>query len=124
MVLYQVQFKPINPTSQKSVTNLNEWKGGTQLTASSDYDCALMFTRKEWPTTSGSGSTNHTGCIENAVTNLVKIPHEIWAVYANADSVKNAMKLAKPLISQYGAGNVQICKIAPSSIEIVFEEAQ
>lgn len=118
MVLYQVQFKPINEFTKKAITNMGEWTGtGLRPPAltTNPTDCILAYE---------GNNGNRPEHDEINVSNFKKVPHEIWAVYANADSVKNAMKLAKPLISQYGAQNVQICKIAPSSIEIVFEEAQ
>lgn len=47
---------------------------------------------------------------------------EEWSVYCNCTSVKEAQVKAKPLIVKLGVNNVQICKIVPSSVQIVFEE--
>lgn len=110
MVKYQIQFKPIHPGTNKPITNSNTYSGGSLTSLALDYDCILAYTRVS---TTGNMSPS---------ADIKQIPQEIWAVYGSYTSVKEAMKIAKPLISKYGIDNVQICKIAPSSIQIVFEE--
>gem|GEM_PF-6432170 len=53
-----------------------------------------------------------------------RIDSEIWAVFAVKESVKSAMKVAKPLIQKYGVENVQICKVVQANVDIVFEEEE
>lgn len=114
MVKYQVQFKPINPVTNNPVTNttLDVWNGSPVSTGggfNSNYDMALMFIK---PSSTGS----------IAVTDFKRIDGEIWAVYAVMESIKAAMKIAKPLIQTYGIENVQICKVVQANVDIIFEE--
>lgn len=115
MVKYQVQFRPINPATKAPMTNTNTWTG-TANGIISDKDCILLYKKPSWPTTSVGSPI--------LAADFEKIPHDVWAVYSHADSIKAAMVIAKPLISQYGVQNVQICKVAPASIDIVFQEQQ
>lgn len=114
MVQYQVQYKPINPVTNNCVTNttLTPWSGASSASGTTDprYDMALMYIKSGQQ----NGNINY--------NDFKRIDSEIWAVYAVVDSVKAAMRMAKPLIREYGNSNVQICKVAPSNIEIVFEE--
>lgn len=115
MVKYQVQFKPINSATNNPVTNttLDDWNPsstGTGGGVNSNYDMALMFIKP----------TNTTGAI--AATDFKKINGEVWAVYAVKESIKAAMKIAKPLIQTYGIENVQICKVVQANVDIIFEE--
>lgn len=115
MVKYQVQYKPINPVTDNPVTNttLADWSGSVLTTGgfNPNYDMALMFTR-----------TATTGTIQ--ISDFKRIESEVWAVYAVKESIKAAMKVAKPLIQQYGIENVQICKVVQANIDIVFEEEE
>lgn len=99
MVKYQVQFKPVNPTTNSCMTN--------ELPNRSDkiYMCT---------TPDGASGTPAYG----------QIPYAVWAIYTVVESVKKAMLIAKPLIQEYGINNVQIVKVVPASTEIVFEEDQ
>lgn len=119
MVKYQVQFKPINTITKSPMTNAGNWSGINSSTAAADYDCVLYYTRTSWPTDSYSIGI-HNGWIPS--TSLKNIPHSMWAVYSVVDTIKQAMKIAKPLIQQYGVDNVQIVQVVPASTEIVFEE--
>jgi len=114
MVLYQVQYKPINPVTNNPVTNttLDPWSGTVTTTGgfNPNYDMALMFTRTATTGTMSSGD-------------FKRIDNEIWAVYAVKESIKSAMRVAKPLIQEYGIENVQICKVVQANIDIIFEEA-
>ena len=98
MVKYQVQFKPVNPTTNSCMTN--------ELPNRSDqiYMCT---------TPDGASHPSYS-----------KIPYAVWAIYTVVESVKKAMLIAKPLIQEYGINNVQIVKVVPASTEIVFEEDQ
>lgn len=113
MVRYQVQYKPINPITNNPATNttLNTWNGSTTTTGgfNPNYDMMLMFI-----------GTN--GC--SGPNDFKRIDNEVWAVYAVKESIKSAMKEAKPLIQQYGIENVQICKVVQANIDIVFEEEE
>ena len=115
MVKFQVQIKPINPVNKKPITNNSVFHGGYGNTTSSDYDCILMYTKTNFPTT---GST--AGWINPS--ELKVIPHSMWAVYAQVTTIKKAMEIAKPLMQVYGVSNVQIVQVVPASTEIVFEE--
>lgn len=119
MVKYQVQFKPINTANNSPITNTSAWSGVGSSTAAGDYDCALYYTRTSWPTDSDS-IWRYNGWVPAA--NFRKIPHSVWAVFSVADTIKQAMKIAKPLMQQYGVDNVQIVQVVPASTEIVFEE--
>ena len=113
MVQYQIQFKPVHPVTNQGVTNktLENWTGTVAAAGvtNPNYDMALMFMK-----TSSSALT---------VNDFKRIDGEIWVTYAVSDSIKGAMKIAKPLIEQYGVDNVQICKVAPASVQIVFSES-
>lgn len=115
MVKYQVQYKPINPITNTSVTNttLGTWDGNVSTTGgfNPNYDMALMFIK-----------TATTGVPQ--ITDFKRIESEIWAVYAVKDSIKAAMKVAKLLIQEYGIENVQICKVVQANIDIIFEEEE
>lgn len=115
MVKYQVQYKPVNPTTNNPATNtaLEDWDGVVTTTGgfNPNYDMALMFTR-----------TDTTGTMSAA--DFKRIDVEVWAVYAVKESVKAAMKVAKPLIQTYGIENVQICKVVQANIDIIFEEEE
>ena len=115
MVKYQVQYKPINPVTNTPVTNttLSEWDGKVNTTGgfNPNHDMALMYTK-----------TNPQGNI--AVNDFKRIDGEVWAVFAVKESIKAAMKVAKPLIQEYGVDNVQICKVVQANIDIIFEEGQ
>lgn len=115
MVSYQVQYKPVNPVTNSPVTNtsIESWDGSVLTTGgfNPNYDMALMFTR-----------TATTGTM--SASDFKRIDNEIWAVYAVKESVKSAMKVAKPLIQEYGIENVQICKVVQANIDIVFEESE
>ena len=115
MVKYQVQIKPINPITKSAMTNSVTFSGSTANTSSADYDCVLMYTKTNFPT---SGST--TGWINPS--ELKNINHPVWCAYSTVDTVKKAMEIAKPLIQLYGLNNVQIVQVVPASTEIVFEE--
>lgn len=114
MVQYQVQYKPINPVTNNPVTNttIESWDGTVSTSGgfNPNYDMALMFTRTSTTGTMGVGD-------------FKRIDSEVWAVYAIKESIKSAMKVAKPLIQEYGIENVQICKVVQANIDIVFEEA-
>ena len=99
MVKYQVQFKPVNPTTNSCMTN--------ELPNRSDH--IYMCTTPDGAPGQPSYST---------------IPYAVWAIYTVVESVKKAMLIAKPLIQEYGINNVQIVKVVPASTEIVFEEDQ
>ena len=103
MVKYQIQFKPVNPTTNSCMTNQTV---GTNVNRS---DKIYMCT-----TADGASGTPAYAQIQSV----------IWSVYAVVESVKKAMIIAKPLIQEYGIGNVQIVKVVPASTEIVFEEDQ
>lgn len=62
-----------------------------------------------------------TSNVVDPITGLVT-RNESWEMYCDATSVKQAMREAKPLIIKEGVDNVQICKVIPSSVAIVFEE--
>ena len=113
MVRFQIQYKPIHPVTNAGVTNLTleTWNGSVSNMGSvnPNYDMLLMYVRTD---SQSQLSTGH----------FVRVPSETWAVYSESDSIKGAMAIAKPLIKQYGISNVQICKIAPCDLEIVFEE--
>jgi hypothetical protein len=113
MVLYQVQYKPINPVTNNPVTNttLSTWDGTVSTTGgfNPNYDMMLMFIG----TASGSSAS---------VASYKRIENETWAVYCVKESIKAAMKVAKPLIEEYGIDNVQICKVVQANIDIVFGE--
>ena len=115
MVKYQVQYKPINPVTNNPVTNttLSEWNGTTTNTGgfNPNHDMALMFIK------AGTGGSVN-------VDDFKRIDSEVWAVYAVKESIKAAMKVAKPLIQEYGVDNVQICKVVQANIDIIFEEGQ
>lgn len=113
MVKYQIQFKPVNPVTKTCVTNttLASFDGSGITTSGGynpNYDMMFMFQK----TSSGSATVN----------DFVKVPQETWAIFAVAESIKGAMKIAKPLIQTYGVENVQICKVVQANIEVVFEE--
>lgn len=113
MVRYQVQYKPVNPITNNPVTNttLSVWNGSTTTTGgfNPNYDMILMFI-----------GTN--GC--NGASDLKRIENDVWAVYAVKESIKSAMKVAKPLIQEYGIENVQICKVVQANVDIVFQEEE
>lgn len=115
MVKYQVQYKPINPVTNNPVTNtaLEDWNGSVLTTGgfNPNYDMTLIFTK-----------TATTGAIQ--ISDFKRIESEVWAVYAVKESIKAAMKVAKPLIQEYGIENVQICKVVQANIDIVFEEEE
>ena len=115
MVKYQVQFKPINPVSNTPMQNEKTFVGARSTYANNDYDCVLMYTKTAFETTGP-----HTNCIYPR--ELQNITHPVWCVYAQVDTVKQAMKIAKPMIQKYGTQNVQIVQVVPASTEIVFEE--
>lgn len=119
MVKYQVQFKPINPTNNSPMTNKGNWTGIASSTAAVDYNCVLYYARTSWPQDS-----YNTGLLTNWIpsASIKRIPHAMWAVFSVVDTIKQAMKIAKPLIQQYGVDNVQIVQVVPASTEIVFEE--
>ena len=114
MVVYQVQYKPINPVTNNPVTNtaLAAWDGTVTTTGvfNPNYDMALMFIRTATTGTMSAGD-------------FKRIDNEVWAVYAVKESIKSAMRVAKPLIQEYGIENVQICKVVQANIDIIFEEA-
>lgn len=116
MVQYQVQFKPVNPINNKPITNESAWDGSGSTTAAHDYDCILYYDRTSWSTGFSQIPMNY---IPN--TNLKKIPHIVWCVFSVVDTVKQAIKIAKPLMQEYGIDNVQIVKVVPASTEIIFE---
>lgn len=118
MVQYQVQFKPIHPVSNNPITNNSEFSGVGSYSTSTDYDSILMYTRTSWP--AGDDLYRFNGWIPSG--NIQKIPYKTWCIYSIVDSVKEAMIVAKPLIQEYGVDNVQICKVVPTSTQIVFEE--
>ena len=113
MTKYQVQYKPINETTNLPITNktLELWSGSLNNNGgfNPQYDMILYFKKA---IQSGGFSQN----------DFVRVAGDVWVVYAETDSVKGAMVLAKPLIREYGIENVQVCKIAPCNIEVVFEE--
>ena len=117
MVKYQVQFKPINPVNNSPMQNENTYVGYDSTTANNDYDCVLMYVRKEW---TAIDLDYHRGYVPHA--SYKNITHPVWCVYAQVDTVKQAMKIAKPMIQKYGTQNVQIVQVVPASTEIVFEE--
>lgn len=120
MVKYQVQFKPINPVTKAPMTNNNVWSGASSSTAANDYDCILYFNRTVWATDQSDATRYRVGWV--SVGDLKNVPHAVWAVFAVVDTIKQAMKIAKPLMQQYGVDNVQIVQVVPASTEIVFEE--
>ena len=115
MVKYQVQYKPINPVTNTPVTNttLSEWNGAVSSSGgfNPNHDMALMYIR-----------TNPQAQI--AAKHFTRTDGEVWAVFAVKESIKAAMKVAKPLIQEYGVDNVQICKVVQANIDIIFEEGQ
>ena len=115
MVKYQIQFKPVNPINNKPMTNESAFVGGFGDTTTVDYDSILMYVKTNFPT---SGST--AGWV-NPIE-LQNITHPVWCVYAVVDTVKQAMKIAKPLMRKYGTESIQIVQVVPASTEIVFEE--
>lgn len=119
MVKYQVQFKPINPINNNPITNTSVFSANDSTTVNTDYDCLLMYTRTSWPTDPTTlGQTR--GYIPLAC--IKQLVYPTWCVYTQVESVKQAMAIAKPLMQEYGLGNVQICKVVPTSTTIVFEE--
>lgn len=115
MVQYQIQFKPINPVNNSPITNQKIFRGATSNTSSEDYDCMLMFIKTNFP-------TQGTDVGKIYPSELMNVPHDVWCIYAIADSVKQAIIISKPLMQEYGVSNVQIVKVVPASTEIVFEE--
>ena len=113
MTKYQVQYKPINEATNGCITNksLEVWSGSVNTTGgfNPQHDMILYFKR-----------TATQGAMSSA--DFSRIPGDFWCVYAETDSIKGAMVIAKILIKEYGSENVQICKIAPCNIEVVFEE--
>lgn len=111
MVKYQIQIKPIHSVTNKPITGREKDKKfiGSEKETGHDYDLFLYWKK-----------TNFIGVIGN--NDICAIPYECWAVYCEVGSIKQAMVIAKPLIAKYGTDNVQICKIAPSDIKVVFEE--
>lgn len=110
MVKYQIQYKPPHPVTGKPVTGrTDEEFTGNSDTTGTDYDMFFMYTRSSFGGYFGTGD-------------IQKIEKECWAVYSNENSLKQAIVVARPLIARYGVDNVQICKVAPISTEIVFEE--
>lgn len=120
MVNYQVQFKPINSVNNKVITNESIFSGLDSTTINADYDVVLMYTRTSWPTNQVELSQK-AGYVPAA--SLKKVDYSVWCIYSVVESVKEAMATAKPLIQEYGVDNVQICKVVPTSTQIVFEEA-
>ena len=111
MVKYQIQIKPIHSVTNKPITGREKDKQlkGVEKETVHDYDLFLY-----WKRTSFNGNVG--------IEHIGSIPYECWAVYCEVGSIKQAMVIAKPLIAKYGTDNVQICKIAPSDIKVVFEE--
>ena len=115
MVKYQIQFKPVNPINNKPMTNESTFVGGFGDTTTVDYDSVLMYVKTKFPTIGPTAGWVNTKELQN-------VTHPVWCVYATVDTVKQAMKIAKPLMRKYGTESIQIVQVVPASTEIVFEE--
>ena len=116
MVQYQVQYKPIHPKTFSSITNKTLAKyDPTSNVIGTEKDVKYdMIFYCDVPLSAGGAGAQH--------DKMERLEGEVWVVHSLCHSLKAATSIAKKLISTYGLGTVQICKVTPIASELVFED--